>query len=189
MIAQVDPTPVRRKTKAVVDHSVHCPECGVDMVRRVGKHGKFFGCQRFPLCVGTRPIDNVKAKPYDSFTQLLLDAHSAAVHYLARPALLGRMGAVQWWLEHPNALTDSAVLERVINAASAKAAELGYPKDFLQEAHDARVADILTRFSTKQLIHMYDASNIRTLPKPKFLRRWDTSDLDQVESLFVKGDT
>jgi len=33
-----------------------CPDCRRPMVRRVGPHGQFWGCSRYPLCRGTIPI-------------------------------------------------------------------------------------------------------------------------------------
>ena len=180
-------TPIRRNTSR--RHQVHslleCPECGVGMVEKTGKHGVFYGCQRFPLCVGTRPHGLAPAKPYDSFTQLLLDAHSAAVHFLAQSNLLGKAGSVAWWLSHQNVLTDMKALERAIEDASAKATELGYPKDFLQEEHDRRMAKIIGRGNKWKFVGK--AEHIRSLPKPKFLRRWDTSDIAQLEGLYDKG--
>lgn len=34
--------------------NVMCPECGVRMVPRNGKFGKFWGCPNYPKCKGTR---------------------------------------------------------------------------------------------------------------------------------------
>lgn len=176
----------RRKPKGDVNHNIECPECGVAMINRTGKHGSFYGCQRFPLCAGTRPNGLSARVPYDSFKQLLLDAHGAAVHYLAKPELLGKMGAVAWWLGHQNVLTDMKVLQETIEAASAKAAELGHPKDFLQEAYDKRMADIRLRY-TKEKFHLLCSNErVREMPKPKFLRRWDTSNLYQLEAFYDK---
>lgn len=31
-----------------------CPECGLKMVARNGKFGKFWGCSNYPECKGTR---------------------------------------------------------------------------------------------------------------------------------------
>lgn len=31
-----------------------CPKCGSKMVLRKGRYGKFYGCQRYPRCKGTR---------------------------------------------------------------------------------------------------------------------------------------
>lgn len=36
------------------DMDVKCPKCKSGMVLRNGKHGKFYGCTRFPKCKGTR---------------------------------------------------------------------------------------------------------------------------------------
>jgi hypothetical protein len=40
----------KRKEKLLV-----CPRCGVDLVVRDGKYGKFYGCQNYPRCKYTRP--------------------------------------------------------------------------------------------------------------------------------------
>jgi DNA topoisomerase-1 len=36
--------------------NLKCPECGLEMVRRTGKFGAFWGCQDYPNCRGTRDI-------------------------------------------------------------------------------------------------------------------------------------
>ena len=33
-----------------------CPKCGLEMVKRSGKYGEFYGCSDFPRCRGTRKI-------------------------------------------------------------------------------------------------------------------------------------
>ena len=40
------------------DHSraMACPKCGAPMVLRKSKHGKFYGCSRFPECKGVNSI-------------------------------------------------------------------------------------------------------------------------------------
>jgi ssDNA-binding Zn-finger/Zn-ribbon topoisomerase 1 len=179
---------------------VYCPECGVGMVLRNGKAGdiarnQFYGCQRFPLCCGTRPLAStsgtvVGGKPFDSFTKLLLDAHKAAIEHLAKPSLLDRAGAVAWWVNRKVVLSDLVQLEATIEEASAKAAALGYPKDFLQEAHDTRMEHIRTKYRTvdEKSKFINDLTRIRSMPRPKFLRRWDTSNLDQLEALFDTSD-
>lgn len=34
--------------------NVKCPDCGGPMVPRTSQHGKFWGCQSYPRCKGTR---------------------------------------------------------------------------------------------------------------------------------------
>ena len=34
-----------------------CPLCGKNMFKRDGPHGPFFGCSGFPVCRGTRDLD------------------------------------------------------------------------------------------------------------------------------------
>lgn len=40
-----------------------CPECGADMVIKLGKNGNFLSCGRFPDCNGARLIDGSEMKP------------------------------------------------------------------------------------------------------------------------------
>lgn len=41
--------------KNVSDYS--CPICGEDMIERQGPKIKFYGCSRFPDCIGKRTLD------------------------------------------------------------------------------------------------------------------------------------
>ena len=36
--------------------NVTCPQCGGSMMPRMGAHGKFWGCQGYPNCRGTRDV-------------------------------------------------------------------------------------------------------------------------------------
>ena len=56
----------RPKRKYV--HNVRCPECGVAMIERTSPRGTFYGCARFPVCVGLRPAGG---DGEDSYTLLL----------------------------------------------------------------------------------------------------------------------
>ena len=40
-----------------------CPECGADMIIKLGKSGTFLSCGRFPDCNGARVIDGSELKP------------------------------------------------------------------------------------------------------------------------------
>lgn len=40
-----------------------CPDCGADMVIKLGKNGTFLSCERFPDCNGARLIDGSEVKP------------------------------------------------------------------------------------------------------------------------------
>jgi len=40
-----------------------CPDCGADMVMRKGKHGKFFGCTRYPACMAAHGVHQTTGKP------------------------------------------------------------------------------------------------------------------------------
>lgn len=39
-----------------IQPEILCPKCGLEMVKRNGKYGEFFGCSNFPRCRGTRKI-------------------------------------------------------------------------------------------------------------------------------------
>ena len=39
-----------------------CPECGADMVKKLGRNGTFLSCERFPDCNGARLIDGALVK-------------------------------------------------------------------------------------------------------------------------------
>jgi len=39
----------------VISGDKTCPQCGSNMISRVGRYGKFYGCSKFPYCRGTRP--------------------------------------------------------------------------------------------------------------------------------------
>jgi len=169
----------RNKFNRVWRHEVDgvtCPECGCSMVRRPSKHGFFSGCVRFPFCCGTVPEKPSQAKPYDSYTQLLLDAHKRAVTYLSKPEMLGKSGCIAWFLKHPLVLTDNSALMATIDAASAEASRLGEPKDFIQAAHNVRMARVRTEWREK-----YTQRVLRAKPKPVFTRRWDSSLIEQIE--------
>ena len=34
--------------------NLRCPDCGLEMIRKSGKHGAFWGCREYPHCKGTR---------------------------------------------------------------------------------------------------------------------------------------
>lgn len=40
-----------------------CPECGAEMVKKLGKNGTFLSCERFPDCNGARLADGSMLKP------------------------------------------------------------------------------------------------------------------------------
>ncbi len=40
-----------------------CPECGSDMIIKLGRSGTFLSCDRFPDCTGARIIDGSEMKP------------------------------------------------------------------------------------------------------------------------------
>lgn len=40
-----------------------CPECGSEMVIKLGRNGKFLSCSRFPDCNGARLLDGSELKP------------------------------------------------------------------------------------------------------------------------------
>jgi DNA topoisomerase-1 len=40
-----------------------CPECGADMVKKLGRNGTFLSCGRYPDCEGARLIDGSEVQP------------------------------------------------------------------------------------------------------------------------------
>lgn len=172
---------------------VRCPECGVPMMERTGKKGEFYGCSRFPICIGTRPKGGGEA---DSYTVLLRAAYIKAVRFLSSPKFMGVVEAPRWLLtqalEHEidedefeaNDIKDMAnvSLERGIDTASAWLLEQGEVIDFLVNAHEERYAHTRARLR-------YDttAEQVRRMPKPEVVRRYDMGDLTQFESYLAQN--
>ena len=50
-------------TLGEADKGIVCPECGGNMVIKLGRNGKFLSCSRFPDCVGARTIDGKAMEP------------------------------------------------------------------------------------------------------------------------------
>ncbi|MDP3052885.1 MAG: type I DNA topoisomerase [bacterium] len=50
-------------TLGEADKSIVCPECGGNMVIKLGRKGKFLSCSRFPDCAGARTIDGKAMEP------------------------------------------------------------------------------------------------------------------------------
>lgn len=162
------------------------------MMNRVGKKGEFYGCSRYPICIGTRPKGTEAA---DSYTALLRAAYAKAVRFLSSPKFMGFTEAPRWLLtqalEHEvteeefedNDIKDMAneSLERGIDTAGAWLIEQGEVIDFLLNAHEERYAHTRARlrFDTT-------AEQIRRMPKPEIVRRYDTSDLTQFESYLAQ---
>ncbi len=169
-------TTVKGRRRRPEAKGVCCPECGCNMEERKGKHGTFHGCVRFPLCVGAIPVSSSKAKPYDSYTQLLLDAHKMAVNYLSKEYLLGKLGCIAWFIRRPLLLTNVETLLQTVEEASAEATRLGFPKDFIQSAHNERMGRARGSWRNK-----YSGQRLRELPKPVFTHRWDDSLIEQIE--------
>ena len=158
------------------------------MMERVGKKGEFYGCSRFPICIGTRPKgDDV----VDSYTAILRAAYAKATRFLSSPKFMGFAEAPRWLLTQAlgheiteeefeeNDATDMANehLERGIDTANAWLLEQGEVIDFLLNAHEERYAYVRARlrFDTT-------AEQIRGMAKPEIVRRYDTSDLTQLEA-------
>lgn len=45
-----------QKESAIENKSKICPKCGANLVERVGKYGKFYGCSNYPKCQYTENI-------------------------------------------------------------------------------------------------------------------------------------
>jgi len=164
-----------------------CPECGCRMLHRDSDKGKFLGCERFPVCVGTRPIG---PGPH-SYTKLLLAAYDKALVFLSGPKLLGPTTASMWLLSHAlgleegefplenhkaNELANDA-LERGVDAAITYLAGIGIDHDFLVSAHNERMLGIKSRlrYNTAPI-------QLRNMPKAVIQRRYDMGTIEQFEA-------
>ncbi len=70
---------------------IACPECGADMKLRNSRHGKFYGCSRYPNCTAThgahqdtggplgipanKETRELRIKAHDAFDALWKDGH------------------------------------------------------------------------------------------------------------------
>lgn len=181
------------RERTLLQH-VRCPECGVPMMERVGKKGEFYGCSRFPICIGTRPKGGDDG--VDSYTTLLRVAYSKAMQFLSSPKFMGFSEAPIWLLTQAigSELTDDEAalinlksmanehVERGIETAMAWVLEQGEVVDFLLNAHEERYAHVRAnlRFETT-------AEQVRRMPKPEIVRRYDTSDLTQLEAFLAQN--
>lgn len=177
---------LQRRGKAPVFDAIRCPECGCAMSGRVSKNvpgQEFYGCTRFPLCMGKRPKGSSNpVLPNDSLTALLLDAHQNAVKALARPDVLGRDGCIRWWCEVSKNFLKLDVLEDTLDKASKVASQyLPGNIDFIQEAHDWRVTTTRLHASTSVYSHWLERPYIVQMPDPLFTKRWDISHIEQIE--------
>ncbi len=158
------------------------------MVERNGATGPFYGCARFPICIGTRP----QGEGVDSYSKLLHAAYLKATRFLSGPKYVGHQDVQRWMLEkafdreptedelEDNQITSMATehLERAIDAACDFASEqAGDTVDFLVYAHEERVAALSGRLS-----FVTTAEQIQRMPKPEIVRRYDTSELAQLEA-------
>jgi ssDNA-binding Zn-finger/Zn-ribbon topoisomerase 1 len=169
-----------------LDH-IRCPECGVPMVER--KHferGAFYGCTRFPVCVGTRPV----GPGQHSYTKLLFVAYDKALVFLSGPKFLAA-AAPTWLLSrslgleegeslpencNPKDLPNDA-LEIGIDAAIEYLASQGIDHDFLIAAHNERMLGIKSR-----LRYNTGPMQLRNMPKAVIQRRYDMGTIEQFEA-------
>lgn len=176
------------KQRVLLNH-IRCPECSVPMMEREGIKGKFYGCSRFPICIGTRPQGG---DGLDSYSTLLHKSYVKAVRFLSSPKFMGYADTPAWLLTQAlgrapteDELADFHVadlanecLERGIDAACAWASErAGETIDFLVNAHEDRYASLRVK-----LKYVTTAEQIQRMPKPEVVRRYDTSDLSQFEA-------
>lgn len=178
----------RFKERTLLQH-VRCPECGVPMLERLGTKGGFYGCARFPLCIGTRPKGG---EDVDSYTKLLRKAYVRAVRFLSSPKFMGFADAPRWLVEQAtgNVPTDDELedfdvtslanehLERAVDAACAWASDkAGDTVDFLVNEHEMRYASLRAK-----LVFVTTAEQIQKMPKAEIVRRYDLTDLSQLEA-------
>lgn len=191
----------KQRERPVYLNHVRCPECGVAMAERTrtrfGEDGeaagsKFYGCARFPLCVGTRPISGLG---FDSYTKLLQTAYTKALVFLSSPKFFGVSAASVWMLLHAMEMEEGELvlppcepcdlvneaLERGIDAACEYVADHGIDQDFLVLAHEERMESVRARlkFSTKP-------GTIRSMPKAEIQRRYDTGTIAQFEATLAE---
>ncbi len=162
------------------------------MLERVGKTGGFYGCSRFPICVGTRPKggDGV-----DSYTKLLQATYLNAVRVLSSPKFGGFIGGprsmfeqvvgradyteeefARFDLEH----TANDLLERAIDWACAQTGV-----DFLVNAHEERFDHIKNK-----LKYLTSSKQMREMPKPEIARRYYVeSEIDALEAHLAVEET
>lgn len=166
---------------------IRCPECGVPMVERSHpERGSFYGCMRFPLCVGTR---GTLGGP-TSYYKLLRVAYDKALVFLSGRSFLGAE-AQQWMLAHALGLGEGesppenfdssnlaeATMECGIDAAIEYIAGQGVDHDFLVAAHNERMLGIKSR------LHYSTApQHMRNMPTAEIHRRYDTGVLEQFEA-------
>lgn len=43
-----------------VNRKMYCPRCGVNLVKRTGKYGEFYGCSNYPDCTYTVDADYIE---------------------------------------------------------------------------------------------------------------------------------
>ena len=179
---------VRFQKRELLQH-VRCPECGVPMIERQGSKGGFYGCSRFPLCIGTRPKGG---EDDDSYTKLLHKTYVRAVRFISSPRFMGYVEAPRWMAEqaigHAPTIDEfvdfdakamaNEHLERAIDSACAWASEkAGDTIDFLLNEHEERYASLRAK-----LIFVTTAEQIRKMPKAEIFRRYDMTDLSQFEA-------
>lgn len=181
---------LRRRRRVELLHDVRCPECGAPMAERNGKEGPFYGCGRFPICIGTRPKGGERD---DSYTSLLKKAYTKAVQVASGPAVLGFAGASAWFssrlrgVKQDHVSTDdtvtmhdvtNALLENIVDEASALVSEKSEREiDFLVLAHEERMEAMRHKLKFELDPHI-----VRRMPPASIHRRYDTSALDQLEA-------
>ncbi len=164
---------------------VRCPECGLPMLERTGKTGNFYGCSRFPVCVGTRPKggDGV-----DSYTKLLQTTYLNAVRVLSSPKFSGFIRGPRCMFEQVVGKADfteeefqSFDLERTANELLERAIDWACAQtgvDFLVNAHEERFDHIKNK-----LKYLTSSKQMREMPKPEISRRYYVdSEIDALEA-------
>ena len=94
---------VRTRAKAEVKRlKKACPDCGSDMVLRNSRHGKFYGCSKYPNCTATHGAHEDGTPlgvPADNETkEARMEAHRI-FDMLWKDGPLSRKEAYQWMQE------------------------------------------------------------------------------------------
>ena len=186
-----------------------CPECGAATVRN-GRNPNYFGCTRYPLCLGVAvavPYDGSGYGRPDSYRTLLLAAWARGVLVLSGPRFLG--GRALWWMyvnainafEREDAddpihwstletLPSASILRGVLAADWLLSWWTGQKWDLLRAAHVERVRTLIGITSTETGDLLLPPRHIlRALPLPKIVREYmDDFGDDQFEASLTSAE-
>lgn len=90
-----------------------CPECGKEMVVKLGRFGKFYSCVDFPKCKGMKSFEEDKSKEIDIKSEEFLEKYQAAPLTEDGRDYLLKKGRYGYFWAHPDypKVKDSKPLE------------------------------------------------------------------------------